>query len=141
MDPEKLYRRLYGFFADRLGKPEDGTTEPEEKNNTHKEVGNGGTGRGCIDFSQAGPAQKGTDPVHRRYYRRPAGPGTRQGHPIQRDMEEMDSLGACCTDYRAPLCSLQGIKIHLCEFLYDFALKRNKLLAAAEPRGPLGPEA
>jgi hypothetical protein len=31
-------------------------------------------------------------------------------------------------DYRAPLCSLQGIKIHFCEFLYDFALKRNKLL-------------
>jgi hypothetical protein len=30
-------------------------------------------------------------------------------------------------DYRAPLCSLQGIKIHFCEFLYDFALKRNKL--------------
>jgi hypothetical protein len=30
-------------------------------------------------------------------------------------------------DYRAPLCSLQGIKIHFCEFLYDYALKRNKL--------------
>jgi hypothetical protein len=26
------------------------------------------------------------------------------------------------------LCSLQGIKIHFREFLYDFALKRNKLL-------------
>jgi hypothetical protein len=32
-------------------------------------------------------------------------------------------------DYWAPLCSLQGIKIHFREFLYDFALKRNKLLA------------
>jgi hypothetical protein len=27
----------------------------------------------------------------------------------------------------APVCSLYGIKIHFCEFLYDFALKRNKL--------------
>jgi hypothetical protein len=33
-------------------------------------------------------------------------------------------------DYRAPLCSLQGITIHFCEFLYDFALKRNKLRGA-----------
>ncbi|MDR2029558.1 MAG: hypothetical protein LBP93_08485, partial [Treponema sp.] len=44
-------------------------------------------------------------------------------------------------DYRAPLCSLQGIKIHFCEFLYDFALKRNKLLdpscnLAGKPRFP-----
>jgi hypothetical protein len=46
MDPEKLYRRLYGFFADRLAKTEDGTAESPEKDNTHKEVGNGGTGRG-----------------------------------------------------------------------------------------------
>jgi hypothetical protein len=55
-------------------------------------------------------------------------------------------LGACCTcgyfcifiqkypDLRAPAnlwfeCSLHGIKIHKSEFLYDFALKRNKLLA------------
>jgi hypothetical protein len=30
-------------------------------------------------------------------------------------------------DYRGWLCSLQGIKIHFREFLYDFALKRNKL--------------
>jgi hypothetical protein len=28
----------------------------------------------------------------------------------------------------ASLCGLQGIKIHRSEFLYDFALKRNKLL-------------
>jgi hypothetical protein len=37
-------------------------------------------------------------------------------------------------DCRAPLCSLQGIKIHLYEFLYNFALKRNKLLVTAETR-------
>ena len=46
MDPEKLYRRLYGSFADRPDKPEGGTTEPEEKNNTHKEADDGGTHRG-----------------------------------------------------------------------------------------------
>jgi hypothetical protein len=46
MDPEKLHRRLYGFFADRLAQTENGTTEPKEKDNTHKEVDNGGTGRG-----------------------------------------------------------------------------------------------
>jgi hypothetical protein len=46
MDPEKLHRRLYGFFADRLAKAEDGTAESPEKDNTHKEVDNGGTGRG-----------------------------------------------------------------------------------------------
>jgi hypothetical protein len=46
MDPEKLHRRLYGFFADRLSKAEDGTAESPEKDNTHKEVDNGGTGRG-----------------------------------------------------------------------------------------------
>jgi hypothetical protein len=33
-------------------------------------------------------------------------------------------------DYRGCFGSLQGIKIHESEFLYDFALKRNKLLAA-----------
>jgi hypothetical protein len=38
-------------------------------------------------------------------------------------------------DYWAPLCSLQGIKIHFCEFLYDFALKRNKLLGNGEDVG------
>jgi hypothetical protein len=31
-------------------------------------------------------------------------------------------------DYRGCLCSLQGIKIHFREFLYDFVLKHNKLL-------------
>ena len=49
--------------------------------------------------------------------------------------------GACCTcgifacsgrNSRLPgsLCGLQGIKIHFRKFLYDFALKRNKLLGA-----------
>ncbi|MDR2094826.1 MAG: hypothetical protein LBP76_04825, partial [Treponema sp.] len=33
-------------------------------------------------------------------------------------------------DYRGCLCSLQGIKIHFREFLYNFTLKRNKLLGA-----------
>jgi hypothetical protein len=46
MDPEKLHRRLYGFFADRLAQTENGTTEPKEKDNTHKGDDNGGTGRG-----------------------------------------------------------------------------------------------
>jgi hypothetical protein len=46
MDPEKLHRRLYGFFANQLAKTENGTTEPKEKDNTHKEDDNGGTGRG-----------------------------------------------------------------------------------------------
>ncbi|MDR0589579.1 MAG: hypothetical protein LBG25_03440, partial [Spirochaetaceae bacterium] len=34
-------------------------------------------------------------------------------------------------DYRGSLCSLSGIKIHFREFLYNFALKRNKLLAGS----------
>jgi hypothetical protein len=44
-------------------------------------------------------------------------------------------------DCRGSLCSLSGIKIHFREFLYDFALKRNKLLgrktakASAKPSG------
>jgi hypothetical protein len=31
-------------------------------------------------------------------------------------------------DYRGCFGGLQGIKIHFREFLYDFALKRNRLL-------------
>jgi hypothetical protein len=46
MDPEKIHRRLYGSFADRLGKPEGGTAESPGEKNTHKEADNGGTGRG-----------------------------------------------------------------------------------------------
>ncbi|MDR0589887.1 MAG: hypothetical protein LBG25_05025, partial [Spirochaetaceae bacterium] len=38
-------------------------------------------------------------------------------------------------DYRGSLCSLSGIKIHFCEFLYNFALKRNKLLGLVFPTG------
>jgi hypothetical protein len=37
-------------------------------------------------------------------------------------------------DYRGSLCSLSGIKIHFREFLYNFALKRNKLLEDAYGR-------
>jgi hypothetical protein len=46
MDPEKLHRRLYGFFADRPAKTENGTAESQVEDNTHKEADNGGTGRG-----------------------------------------------------------------------------------------------
>jgi hypothetical protein len=45
MDKEKLYRRLYSPFAEGLVKTEDGTTGPQEKDNAHKEDGNGGTHR------------------------------------------------------------------------------------------------
>jgi N-acetyl-gamma-glutamylphosphate reductase len=41
MDKEKLYRRLYGFSADRPGKTEGGTAEAQGEDNTHKEAGNG----------------------------------------------------------------------------------------------------
>jgi hypothetical protein len=46
-------------------------------------------------------------------------------------------------DHRGCLCSLQGIKIHFREFLYNFALKRNKLLDpyGAGFREPLRAEA
>jgi hypothetical protein len=43
MDPEKLYRRLYGSFASRLEKPEGDNAEQRGEDNTHKEAGNGGT--------------------------------------------------------------------------------------------------
>jgi hypothetical protein len=43
MDKEKLYRRLYGSFAEGLEKTGD---EPQREDNTHKEVNNGGIGRG-----------------------------------------------------------------------------------------------
>jgi hypothetical protein len=43
MDKEKLYRRLYGSFAEGLEKTED---EPQGEGNTHKEADNGGTDRG-----------------------------------------------------------------------------------------------
>jgi hypothetical protein len=46
MDPEKLHRRLYGYFAKKLKKTEDGTAESPGEGNTHKEAGNGGTDRG-----------------------------------------------------------------------------------------------
>jgi N-acetyl-gamma-glutamylphosphate reductase len=46
MDKEKLYRRLYGSFAERPGKTEGGTAELRGEDNTHKEAGNGGTYRG-----------------------------------------------------------------------------------------------
>jgi hypothetical protein len=45
MDREKLYRRLYGFFVKRLGKPGGGTAGPQGKDNTQEE-NDGGTGRG-----------------------------------------------------------------------------------------------
>jgi hypothetical protein len=46
MDPEKLYRRLYGSFAESSVKPEGGTTASQGEDNTQKEAGNGGTDRG-----------------------------------------------------------------------------------------------
>jgi hypothetical protein len=46
MDKEKLYRRLYGSFAERIGKTGDSTGEAWGEDNTHKEAGNGGTHRG-----------------------------------------------------------------------------------------------
>jgi hypothetical protein len=47
MDPEKLYRRLYGSFAKQLEKPPEGdNAESPGEDNTHKEADNGGTGRG-----------------------------------------------------------------------------------------------
>jgi hypothetical protein len=46
MDKEKLYRRLYGSFAEGLEKTGDGTAEPRGEDNTHKEADNGGTDRG-----------------------------------------------------------------------------------------------
>jgi hypothetical protein len=46
MDKEKLYRRLYGSFAEGLEKTEGSTAGPQGENNTHKEVDNGGTDRG-----------------------------------------------------------------------------------------------
>jgi hypothetical protein len=46
MDKEKLYRRLYGSFAEGPGKPEGGTAELRGENNTHKEDCDGGTHRG-----------------------------------------------------------------------------------------------
>jgi hypothetical protein len=46
MDPEKLYRRLYGSFAEKLDTKESGTAESPGEDNTQKEADNGGTGRG-----------------------------------------------------------------------------------------------
>jgi hypothetical protein len=46
MDKEKLYRRLYGSFTEGIVKMGDSTAEPQGKENTHKEAGNGGTHRG-----------------------------------------------------------------------------------------------
>jgi hypothetical protein len=46
MDKEKLYRRLYGSFAEGLDKKESGTAESPGEDNTHKEVDNGGIHRG-----------------------------------------------------------------------------------------------
>jgi hypothetical protein len=46
MDPEKLHRRLYGFFAEKLKNTEDGTAESPGEDNTQKEAGNGGTDKG-----------------------------------------------------------------------------------------------
>jgi hypothetical protein len=48
MDKEKLYRRLYGSFADSPEKTGDGTAESQGENNTHKEVDNGGTGENTV---------------------------------------------------------------------------------------------
>jgi hypothetical protein len=41
-------------------------------------------------------------------------------------------------DYRGCFGSLQGIKIHFREFLYYFALKRNKLLDGRSPPAYVG---
>jgi hypothetical protein len=46
IDPEKLYRRLYGSFAERLEKTEPDKTGLDGEDNTQKEADNGGTGRG-----------------------------------------------------------------------------------------------
>jgi hypothetical protein len=46
MDKEKLYRRLYGSFAEGPGKTRNNTAEPRGEDNTHKEAENGGTHRG-----------------------------------------------------------------------------------------------
>jgi hypothetical protein len=46
VDKEKLYKRLYGSFVNRLGKPEGGTTAAPGEGNTQKEADNGGTDRG-----------------------------------------------------------------------------------------------
>jgi hypothetical protein len=45
MDPEKLHRRLYGSFANRLEKPEVDNAGPQREDNT-QEGNDGGTGRG-----------------------------------------------------------------------------------------------
>jgi hypothetical protein len=45
MDKEKLYRRLYGFFANRLEKTEGGNAGPQGESYT-QEGNDGGTDRG-----------------------------------------------------------------------------------------------
>jgi hypothetical protein len=45
MDKEKLYRRLYGSFVNRLEKPEGDNAGPQEEDNT-QEGTYGGTDRG-----------------------------------------------------------------------------------------------
>ncbi|MDR1882972.1 MAG: hypothetical protein LBR26_09380 [Prevotella sp.] len=47
-DKEKLYRRLYGPFAEGLVKTGGGTAEPRGEDNTHKEDDNGGTGENTV---------------------------------------------------------------------------------------------
>jgi hypothetical protein len=47
-DKEKLYRRLYGSFADGLEKTGGGTAKPQGENKTHKEAANGGTDENSV---------------------------------------------------------------------------------------------